>query len=114
MKLPEFLLVSPQIDLPGAGFVLQTIAPYYMGRVIKLSANPQAILNYVTEYKPMIYSQVANYNILIVFATSLNGTLRATDEHWREAHQQIFDRMAEHYLHNKINPHPGQYKRYLV
>jgi len=116
MKLPPFVFIAPNCSAPdmGAGFVLQTKEPYYLGRIVKLKPIQFAVLNYKNEFKPLVFSQVENYSILIVFAGTLGGNkVRVNGQEWEKDLQFIFDKMADFMLNEKIKNNAGYYKRYL-
>jgi hypothetical protein len=117
MKLPQFVFIAPNASAPemGAGFVLLTREPFYLGRIIKLKPDPFAVSNYKNEFKPLVYSQVENYSILIVFAGTLGGNkIRVNGQEWERDLQNLYDQMSYWFLDEKIQNNKGYYKRYII
>jgi hypothetical protein len=117
MKLPTFVFIAPNQSDPsmGSGFILHTKDPYELGRIIKLKPDPYAITNYKNEFKPLIYSQVENYSILIVFAGTLGGNkIRVNGQDWERDLQHLYDQMSYWFLDEKIANNKGYYKRYII
>lgn len=117
MKLPQFVFIAPNTTAPemGAGFILQTKEPFCLGRIIKLKPDPFAVSNYKNEFKPLVFSQVENYSILIVFAGTLGGNkIRVTGQDWERDLQHLYDLMSYWFLDEKIQNNKGYYKRYII
>ena len=116
MKLPKFVFIAPNISEPsmGAGFVLCTKEPYYLGRIIKLSPGPYSILNYKNEFKPLVYAVVDGYSIVITFAGNLSGyKVRVNSNEWEKDLQSVYEKMAVWFYEEKILNNAGYYKRYI-
>jgi hypothetical protein len=117
MKLPKFVFIAPnQSDASmGSGFILHTKDPYELGRIIKLKPDPFAVSNYKNEFKPLVFSQVENYSILIVFSGTLGGNkVRVNSQDWERDLQHLYDQMSYWFLDEKIQNNKGYYKRYII
>ena len=114
--LPPFVFIAPhQSDKSmGAGFILETKQPFYLGRIIKLKPSPYSIITYENEFKPLIYTVVGNYSILIAFAGCLERyKVRVSGADWEKELQLIYNQMADFMLNEKINNNLSYYKKYL-
>lgn len=115
-NIEPFVFIAPNRTAPkmGAGFVLNCVEPFYLGRITKLNPGPYSIVNYKNEFKPLIFSVVGNYSILIVFAGTLSRyNVRVNGQDWEADLQHIYDEMANWFLEEKINNNQGYYKKYL-
>ena len=98
-----FLLIDPPKSLPGAGFILSTEPPFYIGKVIKMKAE---------EGKKFIQnSAFAEYEFCYGYWVAIiaEGSLRDKTDFSKE----ILKGMADFYLNYRILPHAGRYKRYV-
>lgn len=98
-----FLLVHPPDSLPGAGYILSTKPPYYIGKVVKMK--PEEVQMFEINQKKE-YHFCGIYSVAIIAEGSL-------------AKQYVpFDRtimnMAEFYLQQRILSNAGRYKRYKL
>jgi hypothetical protein len=119
MNLPPYVFIMSNDDLPGAGYILQTQEPYYIGRVVKIPEGGElAILEHNNVNNPLVHSQIPNYGILITFAGTINGNQvrvqEGSKEEWRKNLQKIYDGMADYFYRSRILTNPGQYKRYYL
>lgn len=98
----------------GSGFVQHNKHPFYWGRIVKLKKDDSfAVINFVNQYKPLIFAEVPGYSILIVFHGNLYGyKVTVSGPGWEKELQIIFDQMADWFLKEKIFGNPGYYKRY--
>ncbi len=97
----------------GSGFILHTKNPFYLGRIIKLKPLPFTIVNYINEFKPLIYSQVEGYIIIIAFAGSLEGyKVRVNGPEWEAELKELFNQMANWMLTEKIHNNKPYYSRF--
>ena len=100
MILPKFLHCTSD-DIPGAGLLLSTSAPYALGKVLKF-LNPADLSNFLYARGPLAL-QVPGYNIGIEILETLDGT---------PAPITILPHMANFYLTSKILTHERYYARY--
>jgi hypothetical protein len=117
MKLPQFVFIAPNVSEKsmGSGFILHTKEPYELGRIVKLKPDPFAISNFTNEFKPLVFSQVENYSILISFAGTLGGNkIRVNSAEWERDLQNLYDQMSYWFLDEKIFNNRGYYKRYIL
>jgi hypothetical protein len=115
--LPKFVFIAPNASdkSMGSGFILCTVTPFYLGRIIKLKPGPYAVVNFVNEFTPLIYAQVEDYAVVIAFFGNLSGyRVQVSGPGWEKEIQNIFDKMAEFFLTDKIQNNPGYYRRYSM
>ena len=112
-NLPEFLFCENKSALPGAGLILYTKPPYWVGQVIKFESH-NAWENWLraNDGKIKAYGKPHGYSIAVVFIGAmgeykLDATQQAVDEL-----AGIFRRMADFYLEEKINANEKYYKRF--
>lgn len=97
-----FIFVEATETLPGAGFILSTSPPFYIGRVIKMDAQDYSRLN-----RDENYVNCEGYSVVILPAGSLTG------EHSEDI-RIVLAKMANYYLKFKINKYWQRYKRYRI
>ena len=98
MQLPEFVFIDP-VNFPGAGLILYTEMPHYLGRVVKYKPSEFAALN------KGVFAQCEGFSIVIQEMEGLLGH-RAT--------QSALSDMANFYLTVKILPNLGYYKKFKI
>lgn len=114
LKLPSHVFIAPQSDLEGAGLVLNTQEPFYVGRIIKLQGD-FGLLYWQQEHSPLFFAVCTPYNIVISYAGMLKGPfVRVHAADYKKELQEVVDRMADWYRKEKILNNPGYYKRYLL
>lgn len=99
-----FIFVEPTETLPGAGFILSTSPPFYIGRVIKMEAEEYKSLS---REKKGELSNCEGYSVVILRAGSLLNEI-VEDE------RIMLNRMANYYLEIKINKYWQRFKRYRI
>lgn len=108
MSKPEFYIAQNNQAEPDSVFVLHTEAPYYIGRVMNFRssielndfiAKRMAIDGYFMGSRP------DNYNILIILAGALESYKLEPSV------KEIYTRMAEFYLNEKIKPNERYYSK---
>lgn len=115
--LPPYTFIAPNASAPemGAGFVLQTAPPHYLGRVVKLKPYDLAVSEYVRDFKPLIFADIPGYSIVIAFAGTLPAyKIQVRGPDWEKEIQGIYNQMADWYEDDKINHNPGYYKRFKI
>ena len=99
-----FIFVEATESNPGAGFILSTSPPFYIGRVIKMEVNEYHSLS--TEKKGEL-SNCEGYSVVILRAGSLLNEI-VEDE------RIMLNRMANYYLKFKIEKYWQRFKRYRI
>ncbi len=99
-----FIFVEATETLPGAGFILSTSPPFYIGRVIKMDAQEYERLN--REEKEN-YTNCEGYSVVILRAGSLMSE-QVEDE------RIVLTQMANYYLKFKIEKYWQRFKRYRI
>ena len=99
-----FIFAEPTESNPGAGFILSTSPPFYIGRVIKMEAEQYNNLS-IREKSEL--SNCEGYSVVILRAGSLTGE-KVEDE------RIMLNRMANYYLKFKIQRHEGRFRRYRI
>lgn len=99
-----FIFVEATETLPGAGFILSTSPPFYIGRVIKMDAEQYNNLS-IREKSEL--SNCEGYSVIILRAGSLLNE-RVEDE------RIILNRMANYYLKFKIEKYEPRFRRYRI
>lgn len=113
--LPEFVQIVPNASnsIMGSGFILHSIKPYYLGRIVKLKPGDWSVHNYLEDMKPLVHSVTPGYCVVIAFAGNLEGyKVRLMGPDWHEQLQRLFDRMADWYLKDKILLNLSYYKKF--
>lgn len=117
MKLPEHVFITPNKgdESMGAGFVLLTRHPYYLGRIIKVLPTPFFAVEYKNQFKPLITAEIDGYSILISFAGNLSGyRVEVSGPDWEQELQKIYNKMATYFYKEKILNNLGYYRRYKL
>ena len=111
MKLPIYLFASSP-ELPGAGIILNTSPPFYIGK-IWLFKDRDEMAYFIATRMPEVSSKINGYRILIEGAGSLleNPTLSRGGQNTNTL-AKIYKEMADFYLTYKIKPNASYYKRY--
>lgn len=109
MFLPP-LETTPEL---GAGLILCTEQPFYLGKVHRFK-NDSESMRFLTNNPPMVYSNVLGYGIYIAFYGSLTNNVRVTGSDFKSELQEVFDQMAAWYYKEKILPKKSFYKRFEV
>lgn len=99
-----FIFVEATETFPGAGFILSTKPPFYIGRVLKMDAAQYEQLN--REEKEN-YVNCEGYSVVILRAGSLLNEL-VEDE------RIVLAQMANYYLKFKIDKYWQRFKRYRI
>ena len=99
-----FIFIEPPESLPGAGFILSTSPPFYIGRVIKMEAQDYQRLN---REEKANYVNCEGYSVVILPAGSLTG------EHAEDI-RIVLAKMANYYLKFKIEKYWQRFKRYRI
>ena len=99
-----FIFIEATESNPGAGFILSTSPPFYIGRVIKMEADEY--LSLPSEKKGEL-SNCEGYSIVILRAGSLLNEI-VEDE------RIMLNRMANYYLKFKIEKYEPRYRRYRI
>lgn len=97
-KLPKFLFCENKTELPGAGWILCTEPPFFIGQVIKGDG-------------VVCMANVVGYKIGINLFDAL-----ADEEGWAcdiPENEVLAREMAEFYHEEKIKPNLRYYRRYL-
>lgn len=99
-----FIFVEATESNPGAGFILSTSPPFYIGRVIKMDAEQYHNLSL---REKMDLANCEGYSVVILRAGSLLNEI-VEDE------RIMLNRMANYYLKFKIYKHEPRYRRYRI
>jgi hypothetical protein len=99
-----FIFVEATESNPGAGFILSTSPPFYIGRVIKMDAGQY---NNLSLREKSELSNCEGYSVVILRAGSLLNEI-VEDE------RIMLNRMANYYLKFKIYKHEPRYRRYRI
>jgi hypothetical protein len=99
-----FIFVEATETLPGAGFILSTSPPFYIGRVIKMEAQDYERLN---REEKASYVNCEGYSVCILPAGSLTGEQS-------EDIRIVLAKMANYYLKFKIEKYWQRFKRYRI
>lgn len=112
--LPQFVFITPNKTNPemGAGFILYTKEPFYLGRVIKVVPTTFAAIEYRNKFKPLVLAEIDGYAIFIAFAGKLSGNKVEASED--SDLQVIYNKMAKYYYEEKILSNQGYYKRFKL
>lgn len=97
-----FVFIDPPQSLPGAGFILSTQEPFYIGKVIKM--NQEEGKKFIQNSAIQEYEFCMGYWVAII----AKGSLLDSESYSREA----LEEMADFYLNYRIIPNAGRYKRY--
>ena len=98
-----FVYIDPPKSLPGAGFILSTELPFYVGKVIKMK--PEEAKEFMIKTKKL-FVFCKGYSIAILEVDSLL-------EDGFQNHENL-EGMADFYLNYRIIPNAGRYKRYKL
>ena len=112
MQLPDFLFCENKSALPGAGLILYTQTPFWIGQVIKC-ASRQDLENAILKNQPFAWAKPHDYNILILAFGALRSYTLTGTQHQANDLATVFRRMADFYLTEKITPNKKYYERYL-
>lgn len=107
MQLPEFIFIEPQSSLRGAGFVLCTMQPFYIGKVYKFRT-VEEMRDFISSKNDWETVKLPGYTIVICLFTCLAGIRNPVKGQLNNCLVQ----MANYYLNNKITPHAAAYSRY--
>lgn len=109
MVLPPFIFIDSAPEFPGAGLIMQTKPPYYMGKVLKCRSREEyeRFVN-ETDYS---FGRVEGYRICILFAGTPNNNAPAVID--TDQFKPLLDEMAAWYLDNKIRKKPYGFMRFL-
>ena len=99
-----FIFVEATETLPGAGFILSTKPPFYIGRVIKMDSEQY---NGLTREKKGELFNCEGYSVVILRAGSLLNE-QIEDE------RIVLTKMANYYLKFKIEKYWQRFKRYRI
>lgn len=107
------VFIEARSVLQGSGFVMSTDSPFNLGRVLTFKDNDAFLSNLGNSAWPVV--SVAGYRILIQFAGSLvNGKkLQLTEPDMSFIDRELAG-MAEFFYSEKIAPHSGYYRRFLI
>ena len=74
-----------------------------------------AIVNFKNENKPLVNSEITGYSIIVIFAGQLKGNfLKVNSPDWKADLQNLFEKMANWFLTEKINTNLNYYKKYKI
>ena len=101
-------------DQPGAGFILCTKFPFYIGKVFKFKtademedfAAKQKASGFFVAGKPL------GYNIIIGFHGALERYQLPNNNKDADELAKVYRQMSDFYLKTKIEPHKAAFKRY--
>ena len=115
MRLPQFLYIPPGLDNPelGAGLILQTAEPFYIGKVYRFKSDSESTI-FLSTYTPLVYSNILGYGIYIAFFGSLTNKIGVNNTSCKEELQKIFEEMADFYKKEKVEPKYGFYKKFKL
>lgn len=108
--IPDFLFCENKSALPGAGLILSTKAPFWIGQLIKFDSKYALEDFQRANPKILSYGKPYHYNILIAGIGCLKDDLRFYDTPDEVAH--IYRLMADFYLENNIKNNETRFKRY--
>ncbi len=107
--MPYFLFCENKSALPGAGLILYTKPPYWVGQVIKFKTHEEC-MNYQRNSKAMAGGKLLEYCILVIHAGQLEPVRVAAIDADQLA--EVYRRMCDFYLEEKILPNQRYYERY--
>lgn len=110
-KLPEFLYCTNQA-LPS-GLVLFTRPPFFIGKIM-LFHNPDDYVEFLKVWENKnefsVITKIEGYRIIILYSGSLQHIV--IDRH-KDIIEEVFHRMADFFLKEKVQKKSGYYKRYI-
>ena len=111
MKLPKFVIIESGIDLPGAGYILDTSEhPYHFARILKYGNMSDIAIN----HKPaFIQTQIDGYAIIIALAGSVKGPVYMS-AYGPDKLQRLINDMADWFAKNQIYKQVSKYKKYRL
>ena len=112
--IPPFIFFDTPA-LPGAGFILSTSWPFYIGKVYKFKTDSE-MEDFSAQKKASgfyVAGKPYGYRIIISYFNSLEKPPDIANNQTVDAVAKVFRQMADFYLTEKINPRPAAYKRYL-
>jgi hypothetical protein len=113
MQLPEFLFCENKSALPGAGLILYTQPPYWVGQVMKFdSHNAWELWLKANDGQVKAMGKPHGYSIAIVMIGALGAYRLPDSQAGADELAAVFRRMSDFYLEEKIKPNAGYYRRY--
>jgi hypothetical protein len=111
--LPDFLFCENKSALPGAGLILYTKAPYWMGQVMKFDSHEAWEHWSRSKHHTFAIGKVLGYSIAVVGIGAM-GDYKLPTTHGTEADTlaNVYRRMADFYMEEKINRNLNYFKRY--
>ena len=103
MSLPEFLFIPSQSFLQGNGFILQTTAPFAVGKLY-LCDNEEDIELMESKVGNKPLEKMEGYSIFITHFSNLIESKISSDN--------VLKDMLNYYLSEKITPKLGKFKKY--
>lgn len=109
----SYLFCEARSEIQGAGFIIETVDPWYIGRVLTFKDLDAYLTSKANSVWPC--SVVPGYMILIQFAGSLvTGSRILVQETTHAQIQSFLKNSVEFYWNEKIQAHSGYYKKFLI
>ena len=115
MNIPEYLFCENKSALPGAGLILYTCPPFWVGQVIKCASRAE-MDNFIRKHNIATYAHPFDYTILVAGCGKLGeypvDFMLLPAQEQADAIAKIYRQMADFYLTEKIHPNERYYARY--
>ena len=108
-----YVFVEARHVLQGSGFIMSTTAPFQLGRVLTFKQTEEYLS--VTSGTLWPHATVAGYRIVIEYAGSMTlGRRLQLGSPDTTVIASEMARMAEFYYKERVEPHLGYNKRFLI
>jgi len=112
LKTP-YIFAEARHVIDGAGFIIETSAPFYIGRVLTFKDNDAYLSSMANSTWPV--ASVPGYSILIQFSGSFVSGRHIEVNNGTDAQIQNFLKNAGQFFQKeKIDLHKGYYKKFLL
>lgn len=109
----RFIFAENRKDLKGAGYIIEMLEPFYVGRVLTFKDQSEYLNSSVQSLWPV--GTVPGYMIFIQYAGSLDHETRLrVDDETHGKIEKLVEDMALFYLADKIERHLGYYKKFYI
>lgn len=108
MQLPPYIYVNATNEIPGAGIVIMTSPPCYVGKVLKIK-NKAAYDSFISSAEFPV-GILEHYRICVLIAGTWNNEYPVGTDH---EVQLVVNEMADWYYQNKIANKPHGFLDFL-
>lgn len=111
LKLPPYIFCQSP-ELPGAGFILQTAFPHYLGKVWIFKTEDE-LAAFLANRPPAVGGKVNGFRVIVEGVGNLhNPTPKAYHNQNAETLARIYREMADYFFKSKIETNASYYRRY--